>query len=204
MLRGQAELISTVIIVSIAVTLALGLIYYLTPLIAQARAQQQVYAQLAGIASGLTATLSAYENDSGTLYAVVTVTNNGFQDVRLFYGVLGFDDQGVPRSLPVYSVYNMTSSVAALPVGGAGWSPLPGFNTTTDHVYVYVKDGYYRLWDLGLKANYTLYDGGILRTGKSMVVGFSVTGAPPGYRYAAVIYAEVSGDFYAVAVIPFG
>lgn len=204
MLRGQAELISTVIIVSIAVTLALGLVYYLTPLVAQARLQQQVYAQLAGIASGLTTSLSAYENDSGTLEAVISVTNNGFQNVRLYYGVLGFDDQGVPRSLPVYSIYNMTGSVATLPVGGSGWSPLPGFNVTTDYVYVYVKDGYYQLWSLGLRGNYTLYDGGIVKPGDSRVIGFEVTGAPPGYRYAAVIYAEVSGYFYSVAVIPFG
>ena len=203
MYRGQAELISTVIIVGIAITLAFGLVYYLTPLMAQARAQQQIYAQLSQVASGLSTSLLAYENNSGVVDAVISITNIGAQNVRLYYGVLGFDERGVPRVVPVYWVFNMTSPVAELPVNSSGWSLLHSINVSAGNVYVYVKDGYYTLGGMGLNETYVLYDGGVLKTGETEIIGFRIVATSSSYRYMGVIYIMINNDFYTVAILPF-
>lgn len=202
MARAQAELISTVIIVSIAVTLALGLVYYLTPLLAQARAQQQVMARLAEISSGLNAVLSAYENTSDGFNAVVDLANNGAGVVALYIGVLAYNELGVPEPIAgSYEVYNMTGYAAPLS-GSASWALLNSRAVDAGHVYVYVRDGYYSLASLGVDGNYTLYDAGVLRDGGYGVYKVSASGLALGYRYAIAVYAAVGDNYYLVAEVP--
>jgi hypothetical protein len=204
--RAQAELISTVIIVSIAVTLALGLVYYLTPAIAQARAHQQVMARLSEISAGLMVSLAGYENTSGGFNAVIDVSNSGAGLVNVYVGVLALDEGGVPRNIGVtYTVYNMTDSVASLS-GAVGWSALPSLTVPAENVYVYIRDGYYSLGRIWRGGSYVLYNGGLLRDGSYGVYKVSASGLQTGYTYVITVYAMVNGNYYTVSevLVPYG
>ncbi|GEM_PF-3735570 len=199
MARAQAELISTVIIVSIAVTLALGLVYYLTPLLAQARAHQQVMARLGEIASGLTLTVTAYQNTSTGFNAVANVVNSNAGLVDLYMAVLALDDLGAPRNTSLtYKVYNMTSPVASLS-GTTGWTELSSVTVPAGKVYVYVRDGYYNLGSIWRGGNVTLYRLGLFRNGGYGVFKIEAYGAEPGYTYVVAVFAVVNGEYYLVA-----
>jgi len=205
--RGQAELLSTVIIVSIAVTLALGLVYYLAPVLAQARAQQQLMTRLAEISSGLTLTLAAYENTSTGFNAVVSVVNSGAGLVNLYLGVIAVDDGGVPQNISTlsYDVYNMTASVASID-GVVGWTLLPALTVDVRDVYVYVKDDYYSLYSFWGGGNYTLYSLGVFRSGDTGVFKVEAEGLQPGYTYVIALFTMANNRYYLVGelAVPFG
>ena len=207
-LRGQAELLSTVIIVSVAVALALGVIYYLLPLAAQGSVQQQIRSILSQITGSLVvATPSVIENDTA-ISAIVVVRNiGGAGDYMLYMGVVGLDNASVPLVLPNATFYELNGSVASLN-GTAGWVELaPGvrvFNITLDLVWLFIRNDYYRAADLArFDANDTialaslgLFHAGDLRTFRVDVVKSNTTSVS---SYVVVVFTLVNGEFYEVA-----
>lgn len=212
-MRGQAELLSTVIIVSVAVALALGVIYYLLPLAAQGSIQQQIRSILGQITGSLVvATPAVVENDT-SITAIVVVRNiGGAGDYMLYMGVVGLDNASVPLTFPDTTFYELNGSVATLN-GTTGWVQLaPGvrvFNVTLDLVWMFIRNDYYRLADLErFSANDTialaslgLFHTGDLRTFRVDVVKDNTTRVN---TYVLVVFTLVNGEFYEVARVPLG
>ena len=203
-MRGQAELISTVIIVAIAVTLALGLIYYFTPLIAQLHEASAVSALLSQATSCVSIEPVSVENLTGNYTAVaVFIGNKGDCSAMNFYGlVVGFDNvTGLPSTLPPFNASLGNSSVLVLS-SNAGWVPLSGFNVSVGSVYLFIRDGFYPLGDLrpireqGI-VNATLYNLGMLGGGESKLYRFIYdSGKAP--LNAVVVLIKINDRFYEV------
>ncbi len=203
-MRTQAELLSTVIIVSIAIVLALGMVYYFTPLLVQARANQQIMNTLSNIAAALSMSLEGFENSTGGFKAVTVVINSGTSATRLYVFVLTYNSENLPVLLPslTYTVYNMSSAAAPLEYDN-GWNLLPSVSVDSRHVYVYIKDGYYGIGELkGNAGSIRLFDAGILRPGSYTVLKVEAQGVQPGYVYSVALATRINNNYYVVSILP--
>ncbi len=201
--RGQAELISTVILVSLAVVIALGLVYYLTPLLAGVRVEQQIMSRLAQIASSLDAGVAAAEPGANNLSVVFFVQNGGVDNVTVFLGVLAVKNNNVPvATLYNYSFYNMSSAAAVLN-GTAGWALLPSEQVNPGLVYVYAGDNYYVLASFVKNiTGYKMFTGGIIPPGGIGIYKLLLNFTTTSFTYEVAIFVMVNGRYYEVAALP--
>ena len=192
-MRAQAELISTVIIVSVAVTVAIGFIYYVYPGLARYSARSQVASLAASVSSSLSVS-QVLGNESS---CVLELSYSGSRATRLYLGVFETNESlGIVGGEPLFSVYVFNDSYADAPVfsSSAAWSPAP--NTTVDNRYVMLFYGgeYMALGGL-VPGNSTLYDLGVFSHGtvRAVRVDLPVPGV-----YAATVFIRVSNSFYEV------
>ncbi len=197
--RAQAEVLATTIIVSVAVIVALGLVYYLSPQLSRLSASHRASMLLSTYSASLGLSPLSSLNSSSVLVYSFGISNSGTIGVRVFLVVVPFMN-GLPAVLNyTYSFYIMTNSSAVLAPGQAsGWAPVPSLNVSTSDVFLYIRDGYYSLRDSGYTAtSITLYDVGIVRPGGSVVVKLDLSG-PSIASYVAALLVAVNGKYYEV------
>ena len=212
-MRGQSEVISTAIIVAVAVALALGTIYYLLPLVVQNRVAQQVQSLLLGYSASTSASLVYLENTSSGVSAVFTVRRSGAAEAYTVYSaVVAFDENGLPVSEVNNATFYELSGDVAEATGSSGWTNLTAAGrimyVPAGYIYLFIKDGYYSLSGLGSysgSGSVEVAELGLLRPSESRV--YKVVFSPlPGCNctYALVIMASVNGRYYEVERLALG
>ena len=208
-MRGQAELLSTVIIVSVAVVLALGVVYYLMPLAAQGSIQQQIRSILSQITGSLIVSTPSVVTNNTTVKAVVVVRNvGGAGSYMLYMTVAALDNSSVPLFFPNATYYTLNSTVASLD-STSGWLVLqPGagvFNVTADLVWMFVRNDYYRLSSLkrfNASDTIALASLGLFNTGDLRTYRVDIQLTNTTATYLIVLFTLVNGEFYEVARVP--
>ncbi len=209
-LRGQAEIISTVIIVSVAVAIALSVIYYLIPVLTQNRVLYQLQATLAEIAAG-TRTGVVYEGNytvNGTdVYTVVfSLSNLGtVGEVAYYAAVMAFTEDMLPVGWANYTMYRLNGTAAPAAVNDTGWVSLAAdaFPVPPGLVYLYIRDGYYRVdqlrtFDPGFGPA-RLTPLGIIKPGEAEIFRADIYDYnSTSVRYALVVFVEANGNFFEV------
>ncbi|HID41495.1 MAG TPA: hypothetical protein EYP33_04990 [Pyrodictium sp.] len=205
-MRAQAELVSTVIIVSIAVVIGLALVYYLTPLLAENRANQQLASYLAEVSSGLDAGIVySNETDSGYL-AVFSVYAARIADSVHVYLAVVAEYANLTGRLLAYPEYDYQFSLltanATLVNASTGWINPTRLLAEADTVYAGPYDGQlYPYSSLSDATVIPLYDGGVLQPLEEKIYRVIVYGPTSGIVYKILVLVEVSGRYYPVAVL---
>jgi hypothetical protein len=197
-MRGQAEVISTAIIVSVAVVVALGLVYYLNPFAARGSAEYHKSALLSAYSSSISFIPISTINDTNTI-SVFAVKDVGNTEFRLYMGVTTLY-RNIPVNLTNSSVqaYIMSDDTAVVD-SDSGWSALSGFNISSRHVFLYIDSRYYSLSEfIDANSTYTLFDLGIIKPGDTLVLKVVVSNPNPVYTYVVSLYARIGNDFYEI------
>ncbi|BEP16860.1 hypothetical protein PYJP_02120 [Pyrofollis japonicus] len=201
-LRGQAELISTVIIVSVAIIIAFGLIYYFNPMISRSSAEYQLSSKLSLVASSLVISPISSLNKTDNVITVLFVKNMGQVSYRLYTGVVVLYGNIPVKDQANISIFIMRGDAAVVD-GNEGWKKINGFNTTSQYVYIYINSKYYRLSDYVGQVNYTLFDLGVLGNSRSSIVLKNVLRDPnPIYTYVLSFLVRVGDKYYEVGRFP--
>ncbi len=219
-MRSQSEIISTVIILGAAVTIALALIYFLGPMIAGSRAHHQVVNYLAQLSAGLeSSTIYSTSSSSATnVTQLVLFTVSGTRlpdETALYMYVIGRDpdtDRILDPSTTLYNytVYSLGSLDYSLILSAdnfsavlnelsSRWNLLTRLTTDSTDVYILEDDGnLYKLSELSTINTTDIYVLGLAPIGYTELYALVVTG-PSDIVYEVVISTLINGEFYPVA-----
>ncbi|ABM81230.1 hypothetical protein Hbut_1406 [Hyperthermus butylicus DSM 5456] len=200
-MRGQAELISTAIMVGVALVIAYGLIYYLTPLIAAQRTGNEIASLIARTSAAISA-VPVYGEDNVT---VVNIYGEALEaPVRLYVTVIAFDrntSRIAPPSNYDFNVYILASEIADAS-SPTGWNQLASITAPCRNVYIAYGNGYYQLSSFIQNCvALRLYDVGVLEPGIPVTVRVEY-GPVGGYQYTIHVLIRISDNYYTVAEIP--
>lgn len=194
-MRGQSNVIATVIMVGIAVTVALGFISYVIPLVVSARVEQGISMQASRIGSDVSVgDVSSFNSSTGRV--VVFGVSSKTSGVGLYLAVLGFKDN-YPVEAADIALYTMAQSVAAANTTD-GWSPVPCIVVPGEKVRVYVQGEFYKL-SLFRISSVKVCPLGIARPGNESFYRVEITGQPTNTTYIGVVLANIDGDYISVA-----
>ncbi len=197
-MRAQAEIISTVIIVSVALVIAFGLIYYLNPYVVRSQSQFKLYSTLSSYASSLSIVPVSTIN-STNITAVFILENTGSVTPRLYLAIVPFYGQVPVATTVLAQVYNMTGNYSVIDASDVtGWTILNATNISAFHIHLYVSSSYYRLSDLAGSFNVSIYDLGIIGPREVRVIKAILSNPEPIYNYAAIILARVNNEYYEI------
>ncbi len=198
-LRSQAEVISTIIIVSVALIIALGLVYYLGPFVAESQSRYRLYSLLSSYASALSIVPVSTINTTSNITSVLIIKNTGSLGFRAYLAIIPFY-QRVPVPVNATSlVYNMTNNYSVIdPNDFTGWSLLNGANVSSFLINVYIISSYYKLSNFIENTNVLVYDLGILQPGSTRVLKIVLVDPIPVYSYSVTIFARVGDNYYEI------
>lgn len=198
-MRGQSEVIATAILVSVAIVVAFGLIYYLEPQVARLSAENQVAVRLSSYSAALQLSPLSSLNTSNGVTWVFLLSNVGTEAFRIYLSILPVLND-VPTSVAYnFTVYNLTNSSALVEPGSvSGWSILPSLNVSPLRLHIFVNGKYYRLSELGFNESITIYDFGILVPGAPFAVKVDVNVTMPSVSYVFVVLTRISNDYYEI------
>ena len=206
-MRGQAETVSVVILVSIALIIALGLIYYFSPLLAKSSRSYRLASLLSTYAASLQVVELSQINSSIGVTEVLELNNLGTHSLRIYVGVLAFlNSSDIPVDVggQYYNVYRLANGSAPLIYGNtSGWRLLPRINVAPGHAWVYVQiqDKYFRLSELGWNSSLVLYDVGPLNSSSPIALKIDVNVTQPAFTYFVSFFARVGNQYYEVSRI---
>lgn len=214
MLRGQSEVISTAIIVAVAVALALGVVYYLTPLVVSNRVAQQLQMLLLDQGASLSVGIVYSENTTTGQIVVAEIRHlGGTGSFNVYAAVIALGGDGLPVAAINASFYllNESASVASA-TGSEGWIDLNATGrllfVTPGWVYMYVKDGYYVLSGLSSYSGgpVLLADLGLVRPGDvvTLKVEYDRLAGCDDCVYVLSLFSMVNGRFYEVRRVVLG
>lgn len=202
-MRGQAEVISTAILVSVAVVVALGLIYYLEPQLAASSRDYQVSSLLSSYAASLQVTELSRVNTTGGVVEAFELSNLGPRPFRIYVGVVPFlNSTGIPVSGGGgnYTAYVMVNESAVVAPGNTtGWAVLPSVNVSPLSLWIYVGSKYYRISDLGWNGSVLLYDLGVLNVSKPLVIKVDISDMSTDIVYYVSFFARIGNQYYEVS-----
>ncbi len=194
-MRGQSNVIATVIMVGIAVTVALGFISYVVPLVVSARLEQGVSVQASRIGSDISVGVtSSFNNSVGRV--VVFGVSSRTSDVGLYIAVLGFNDN-YPVEAADIALYTMAQSVAAANTTD-GWSPVSCTVVPGEDVRVYVQGEFYEL-SLFRIGSVKVCPLGIIKPGNESFYRIEIASQSSNTTYLGVVLANINGDYVSVA-----
>ena len=194
-MRGQSNVIATVIMVGIAVTVALGFISYVIPLVVNARVEQSVSMQVSRIGSDISVgVVSNFNNSVGRV--MVFGVSSRTSDVGLYFAVLGFKDN-YPVEAADIALYTMAQSVAAANTTD-GWSLVSCVVVPGEDVRVYAQGEFYKL-SLFRIESVKVCPLGIIKPGNENFYRVEITSQSTNTTYLGVILANINGDYTSVA-----
>jgi len=219
-LKGQSEIISTVIILGAAVTIALALVYFLGPMVAGSRAHHQVVNYLAQLSAGLESSIiystSSSSTTNTTQLLLITISGTRLPDeTALYIYVIGrdpdtdrvLDPSTTPYNYTVYSlgtldyslVLSSTDFNTVLNELSSRWNLLSRLTIDSSDIYILEDDGnLYRLSELSTINTTSIYILGLAPIGYTELYALVLTG-PSDVVYEAVISTIINGEFYPVA-----
>jgi hypothetical protein len=192
---GQSNVIATVIMVGIAITVALGFISYVIPLVVNARVEQSISMQASRIGSDVSVGVASSLNNSVGRVVVFGVSSKT-SDVGLYLAVLGFKDN-YPVEAADIALYTMAQSVAAANTTD-GWSLVSCVVVPGENVRVYVQGEFYKL-SLFRIESVKVCPLGIIKPGNESFYRVEITSQSTNTTYLGVVLANINGDYTSVA-----
>ncbi len=194
-MMGQSNVIATVIMVGIAITVALGFISYVIPLVVNARVEQSISMQASRIGSDVSVGVASSLNNSVGRVVVFGVSSKT-SDVGLYLAVLGFKDN-YPVEAADIALYTMAQSVAAANTTD-GWSLVSCVVVPGENVRVYVQGEFYKL-SLFRIESVKVCPLGIIKPGNESFYRVEITSQSTNTTYLGVVLANINGDYTSVA-----
>ncbi len=216
--RGQAELVSTVIMVGLALVIALGIVYYFTPLITRVSVSGQLKATLASAGASIDSSVVVLDSSSLGTKTVVIVRNVGDTRWRACLSVIAFNEDGLPVE-SVDSVYYLFEGSPAWINTTSGWVSLAQlasqggdftiYNEPSEYVYMLFPSEHISLSSLSSFTSSVVEIAclDVLDPGSTRIVRVDLPvniAAQGGRVYSLVVLVVIDNLFYEVKRIPLG
>lgn len=218
MAKGQAELVSTVIMVGLALVIALGIIYYFTPIITRVGVSGQLKATLASAGASIDASVVVLDSGSFGTKSVVIVRNVGDTRWRVCLSIIAFNKDGFPVESIDSDYYlfeespawiNTTSGWVSITYLASQGASFTIYNEPKDYVYMLFSGEHISLSSINsfMSSVVEIACLDVLDPGSTRIVRVDLPvniAAQEGKVYSLVVLTIINNLFYEIKRIPLG